>query len=131
MGLRYDHFDTEPTPTPPPAAPRARTTASSSTGRPAWSGNRRERQHLCPTPPPPRHRRLLGEGSEGNPCPPATLSSDLEPEETKNYEIGTKWDLFHDRLSLTAAVFRTEKENARVQVDTTTYENVGETRVKV
>ena len=43
----------------------------------------------------------------------------MEPETTKNYEIGTKWDLLNDRLSLTADIFRTEKENARVQVDTT------------
>ena len=35
------------------------------------------------------------------------LSSDMEPEETTNYEIGTKWDLLDQRLSLAAALFRT------------------------
>src|SRR5690606_13049883 len=35
--------------------------------------------------------------------------SDMEPEETRNYEIGTKWNLLDDALSLTAAVFRTSK----------------------
>ena len=79
---------------------------------------------------------MLGEGMEANPLGNTTdragnlLSSDMEPEETTNYEIGTKWDLLDQRLSLTAALFRTEKENARVQVGTTSYENVGETRVQ-
>ncbi|MCX7081601.1 MAG: TonB-dependent receptor, partial [Pseudomonas sp.] len=74
-------------------------------------------------------------GMDGNPLSGTKdrngnlLSSDMEPEETTNYEIGTKWDLLNDRLSLTAAIFRTEKENARVQVDTTSFENVGKTRV--
>jgi TonB-dependent siderophore receptor len=57
------------------------------------------------------------------------LASDMEPEETTNYELGTKWDVFNDRLSLTAAIFRTEKENTRVQTDADTYENAGKTRV--
>jgi catecholate siderophore receptor len=37
----------------------------------------------------------------------------LEPETTRNLEIGTKWDVMGARLSLTAAGFRTEKTNAR------------------
>jgi catecholate siderophore receptor len=37
----------------------------------------------------------------------------LEPEKTTNYELGTKWDLFRQQLSATAALFRTEKTNAR------------------
>jgi catecholate siderophore receptor len=37
----------------------------------------------------------------------------LEPEKTYTYEAGTKWDLFSERLLLTAAVFRIEKTNAR------------------
>ena len=41
-------------------------------------------------------------------------NKDLSPERNKNYEAGTKWDLFSNRLSLTAAVFRAEKTNARV-----------------
>jgi catecholate siderophore receptor len=35
------------------------------------------------------------------------------PEENETFELGTKWDLFHDRLSLRGSVFRTEKTNAR------------------
>ncbi|HCP56784.1 MULTISPECIES: TonB-dependent receptor [Pseudomonas] len=53
----------------------------------------------------------------------------LEPERNRNYEIGTKWDLFDNRLGLNAAIFRTEKTNARVaDVDGTT-RNIGETKV--
>lgn len=37
----------------------------------------------------------------------------LDPEETKTYEVGTKWDLMGGRLALTGAVFRVEKTNAR------------------
>lgn len=40
-------------------------------------------------------------------------SSSLPPEKNRNYEFGTKWDLNHGRLSLRAAIFRTEKANAR------------------
>lgn len=35
------------------------------------------------------------------------------PEENKSYELGTKWDLLEERLSITGALFRTEKTNAR------------------
>ena len=74
---------------------------------------------------------MVGEGVEGNGlvAPGSTITSDLKPEETVNYELGTKWDVFHDRLSLTAAIFRTEKKNTRVLTDSFTYENAGESRV--
>lgn len=39
----------------------------------------------------------------------------LDPEKSYNVELGTKWDLLDDRLALTAAVFRTEKTNARTR----------------
>lgn len=37
----------------------------------------------------------------------------LEPEETRTYEVGTKWDFFNERLSLSTGIFRTEKVDAR------------------
>jgi catecholate siderophore receptor len=40
-------------------------------------------------------------------------TADLEPEKSRGYEIGTKWDLFGERLSASAAVFQTEKTNAK------------------
>jgi len=42
-----------------------------------------------------------------------TALVDLEPEKSRGYELGTKWDLLGNRLALSAAVFRTEKTNAR------------------
>ncbi|MDB6133003.1 MAG: TonB-dependent siderophore receptor family protein [Verrucomicrobiales bacterium] len=40
-------------------------------------------------------------------------NQDLDPEETGTFELGTKWDVLDNRLSLTAAVFHTEKDHAR------------------
>ena len=37
----------------------------------------------------------------------------LGPEKNKAIEVGTKWELFDRRLLVTAALFQTEKENAR------------------
>jgi catecholate siderophore receptor len=37
----------------------------------------------------------------------------LDPEKSRSYEIGSKWDLFKQRLAATMAIFRTEKVNAR------------------
>jgi catecholate siderophore receptor len=39
----------------------------------------------------------------------------LDPEESSNLEAGTKWDLFDERLSLNAAIFRMEKKNVRTR----------------
>ncbi|HEX2643713.1 MAG TPA: TonB-dependent receptor, partial [Thermoanaerobaculia bacterium] len=40
-------------------------------------------------------------------------TADLEPEKSRGSELGTKWDLLGARLSLSGAVFQTEKTNAR------------------
>lgn len=39
----------------------------------------------------------------------------VAPEESRTYEVGTKWDLFDRQLSLGAALFRTDKVNARTE----------------
>ncbi len=44
----------------------------------------------------------------------AAASAPLNPERNLSYEVGTKWDLMNDKLSLTAALFRIDKTNARV-----------------
>ncbi|HXS05863.1 MAG TPA: TonB-dependent siderophore receptor [Rhizomicrobium sp.] len=54
----------------------------------------------------------------------ALSNADLSPERNKNFELGTKWDLFTGRLSLTAALFRSEKDNARVPDPTNSALNV-------
>lgn len=40
--------------------------------------------------------------------------ANLDPERARSVELGTKWDVLNEQLSLTAAVFRTKKTNARV-----------------
>jgi catecholate siderophore receptor len=55
----------------------------------------------------------LGDGTENI----GENNADLEPERSRNYELGTKWELFEGRLSLTSAVFRSAKTNARVAVE--------------
>ncbi len=54
----------------------------------------------------------------------------LPPEKNRSYEVGAKWDLFGDKLDLTAALFDVEKTNARTQVSTTEYELSGDIRVR-
>ena len=68
------------------------------------------------------------DSSEGGTAPSDAIK-DLDPEEARTFEVGTKWDLFNDQLSLTAAIFRTEKTNTRVAVDATTTMNAGESKV--
>jgi catecholate siderophore receptor len=40
-------------------------------------------------------------------------TADLEPEKSRSFEVGTKWDLFAGRLAMTTAAFQSEKVNAR------------------
>ncbi|RLK45281.1 TonB-dependent receptor [Cupriavidus plantarum] len=53
----------------------------------------------------------------------------LDPEKNKAYEAGGKWDLMNGNLSLTSAFFRITKDNARRQIDTTTYALTGKIQV--
>lgn len=63
----------------------------------------------------------IGYGTSFNPSSEGAVSQSLltaatallEPEENRTIEIGTKWDLVKERLLLTAAIFRTDKTNAR------------------
>lgn len=43
----------------------------------------------------------------------------LAPERTRALELGTKWDVFNEKLSLTAAIFKTKKTDARSTDPTT------------
>ena len=45
------------------------------------------------------------------------VTQDAKPEENKSFEIGTKWNLANDNLTVNAAIFRTEKKN---KIETTT-----------
>lgn len=54
-------------------------------------------------------------------------TEDLDPERSKTFEIGTKWNVM-ENLELTAAVFHTRKTNARVTMGNT-ISNAGEAEV--
>ncbi len=60
-------------------------------------------------------------------------NSELDPEETLSYELGTKWELLDGRLLANAALFRTEKTHARTDdpfaLDTSDESLSGEQRV--
>ena len=55
----------------------------------------------------------VGQGSEGQAITVAN-ADDLKPEKTRSFELGTKWDVLDNNLSLTAAIFRNETTNARI-----------------
>lgn len=59
----------------------------------------------------------------------ASQVNDLDPEEARTFEIGTKWDVLNNRANITAAIFRTEKQNTRIALDATTSANAGESKV--
>ncbi len=82
------------------------------------------------TPP----NSLLGEGQEGNALPTTgsvqAVADSLEVEKNRSFEIGAKAQLFGNRLGLTAAVFRTETDNARVTSETNTIAFIGKREVQ-
>lgn len=68
--------------------------------------------------PMPNGSIYVSYGTSSNPSAEfltlAANNANTAPEKTRAYELGTKWDLFNNRLAATAAIFRTEKTNARV-----------------
>jgi catecholate siderophore receptor len=48
----------------------------------------------------------------------SAANPNYDPQTTTNYEVGTKWDLLQQKLSFTAAAFRTEVKN-EIEVDPT------------
>ncbi|WP_343574843.1 TonB-dependent siderophore receptor [Pseudomonas sp.] len=72
---------------------------------------------------------MLDNGNTSNAVDAFSVKNNLEPEETTNYEIGTKWSFLDERLELTGAIFRTDKDNARILVASQTYDNAGQSRV--
>ncbi|WP_193165117.1 TonB-dependent receptor [Microbulbifer hainanensis] len=109
-GLRYDHFELEYTPDGSPLMERTDSMLSYRTGvvfKPVEEGT-----------------FYLGYGTSFNPTAEALSIStssrqpgiaDLDPEENRSVELGTKWQVADGNLLLTAALFRTDKVNARTQ----------------
>lgn len=113
-GLRWDHFDLDYTSV---ATNGAATSLSRSDEMLSWRAG-------VVFKPRENGSLYFGYGTSFNPAAEgltlstsATSSANLnaDPEESRTFELGTKWDLLDERLSLNAAVFRTEKTNARTQ----------------
>jgi catecholate siderophore receptor len=62
------------------------------------------------TPPGSVNFTLSAQGNNQN-------NPSVKPQESKNYEVGSKWDFANGRLSLTGAAFRTENKNVIYTVD--------------
>ncbi len=52
----------------------------------------------------------------GGLCGDPTQVGDSKPEQTENIELGTKWNIFNEKLLLTAAVFRITKDDVMESV---------------
>lgn len=67
--------------------------------------------------PVPNGSIYVGYGTSFNPSAEglslAANNVEVEPEKSHSFEIGTKWDLFDNRLSVQGSIFRIEKTNAR------------------
>ena len=128
LGLRYDDFRTTLT---TPVAGKAPTRVRNSNDflnyqagvvfKPAANGSIYLSWGTSSTPP----GMDGGDGSDGL----SAAVADLKPQDTKNLELGTKWDLFDQRLNLTAAIFHTVMNNARVTVDNGTSQNAGKKEI--
>ncbi|NYT86968.1 TonB-dependent receptor [Pollutimonas harenae] len=55
----------------------------------------------------------LGQAGGADGAASGAAVRDLEPEKSRSWELGTKWDFLNDRLSFTAALFETKKTDAR------------------
>lgn len=62
----------------------------------------------------PSKASVNGSCTQGANPTAGTNNCNVDPESAINYELGTKWDLLDQRLSLTASIFRNERENYRV-----------------
>lgn len=124
LGLRWDDFDTEQATPVAGAAPtvigNADTFLNYQAGlvfKPAANGSVYLSWGTSSTPPGM-------DSGEGNDAINAA-NAELEPQQTHNLELGTKWDLLAGRVNLTAAIFHTEMDNARVTIDNGTTRNAG------
>src|SRR5690625_2217691 len=116
-GLRYDRFKVHADPTtnrqgPVPAKSRTDGIWSYQAGvvfKPVYYGS----VYLSyGTSANPAGENLGQAGGADGVAGGATVH-DLKPEKSRSWELGTKWDLFDEQMSFTAALFETKKTNAR------------------
>ncbi len=131
-GVRYEHYSTDFTNTATPlnldASDNLLTWKVGALYKPAENGSVYVAYASSQKPPGSDNFTLSTSTSGGQ----AINNPNLDPQKSKNVEVGTKWDLMDNRLAFTAAIFRTENENAAVQSDPVTNEVTafGKQRVK-
>lgn len=133
LGARWDRFKTSQTPyTTDDSAPNAANFLDNSWS--FWSY-----QAGVVYKPAPNGSVYLNLASSANPSGVSSgdgsenlsaTNRDLEPEETRSIELGTKWNLLDNRLGLSAAVFHMEKTNAKVTVAPGVLDTAGEQQVR-
>jgi len=115
-GVRWDRFDTDYKQSIAPATAFSRVDAM-----PTWRA-------AVVYKPVDRGSIYFDYGTSFNPSAESlslsASNANLPPEKNKTYEFGTKWDVPGTRLSFTAAVFRTDKTNAREPDPTNSLLNV-------
>jgi catecholate siderophore receptor len=70
------------------------------------------------------------QNSNGNNGTGNLANTVLEPEDSESFELGAKVNVFNDALALSAALFKTTRKNAQIQIDAGIYAQVGETQVQ-
>lgn len=102
-GLRFDRFDAK-------AKSSAGTELSQMDNMLSWRGG-------VVYKPAENGSIYTSYGNSFNPTAEAltisTANNGLDPEESRSYEVGTKWEVLKKKLSIASALFRTEKTNAR------------------
>ena len=78
---------------------------------------------------------LGGNCGYGGICGDPQQVTDSKPEDTENFELGTKWNVFNDKLLLTAAIFQITKDDVMESIGDDDYAslgtlNTGKNRVK-
>lgn len=131
LGARYDNFESvlNTLPTATTAATKAQVDSnfwSWQAGlvfKPATNGSIYLAYATSATPPG-------NDGGDGLDALTVQVQN-LQPQRSKNFELGTKWDVMPGgRLSLTGAIFKSTMNNARVTAPDGTTENVGRKEVK-
>lgn len=139
-GLRYDHYNTDYWATTMGTGPAfAITPTSLTTSGDLWTGKfgvvykpvENASFYVAygnSAQPPGGANFSLAASGTGN----SASRVDFEPQKADAYEIGTKWDVLNKRLSLTAALYRTEIRNEIVQDPTNAalYTQDGKKRVQ-
>lgn len=122
-GLRYDHYSTDYAATALNATNGVLTPSSFSTSDNLWTGKLglvykpTENSSVyaaygTAAQPPGGSNFTL---AAGTPTTNNANRTDFNPQKTKTWELGTKWDVLNKKLALTAALYRTDVSNEVVQ----------------